>query len=93
MERWLAEHVSAEARRNTGVDVISSLSTHSLLCEQDAVRLGGKGRPDGGHPIANKMADFALETQGRKHLTVVVGTQFDLVHVANTRTFKGTLRV
>ncbi|XP_078131052.1 uncharacterized protein LOC144533503 isoform X3 [Sander vitreus] len=33
--------------------------------EQDAIRLGDKGAsPDCGRPMADKMADFALETQG-----------------------------
>lgn len=39
--------------------------------EQDVLRLGDKGSStDFMHPMADKMADFALETQGQKHLHV-----------------------
>ncbi len=41
--------------------------------EHDAIRLGDKGScSDCGRPMADKMADFALETQGWEHLHVTV---------------------
>lgn len=49
----------------------------SVYQEHDALRLSDA---DSGRPMADKMADFALETQGQEQLPVTVTSDFSLTH-------------
>lgn len=62
-----------DMRCNFNLMCMSALM-RSIICvnvnqEHDAIRLADKGGcSDCGRPMADKMADFALETQGQKHV-------------------------
>lgn len=70
MEKWFAERIQVGDR--VAIDLCVFVITSCSLCvnvtqEHDAVRFLDKGGcSDCGRPMADKMADFALETQGGK---------------------------